>query len=71
MFLPLLINSVGEKKVCITEVDLENYPGLYLTNAEGNNTLSGVFAAYPKEMRQGGHNMLQSRVRERESYIAQ
>ncbi|KAA6307586.1 Retaining alpha-galactosidase, partial [termite gut metagenome] len=25
MFLPLLINSVGEKKVCITEVDLENY----------------------------------------------
>ncbi|KAA6342770.1 alpha-glucosidase [termite gut metagenome] len=71
MFLPLLVNTVGGKKVCVTEVDLESYPGLYLTNAEGNNTLSGIFAAYPKETRQGGHNMLQSRVREREAYIAQ
>lgn len=70
MFLPLVADVGNGKKVCISESDLESYPGLYLTNAKGNNTLTGVFAPYPRSSTQGGHNMLQFRVTEREPYMA-
>ncbi|KAA6314081.1 alpha-glucosidase, partial [termite gut metagenome] len=70
IFLPLVVEMDGGKKVCITEADLESYPGLYLTNAQGNSSLSGVLAPYPKKAEQGGHNMLQMQVTEREAYIA-
>lgn len=70
MFLPLIVDVENGKKVCITESDLESYPGLYLSTSKGNNSLNGISAPYPKRTEQGGHNMLQSRVREREHYIA-
>lgn len=70
MFLPLVVEADGGKKICITESDLENYPGLYFTNASGNNTLTGVQPQYPKKTAQGGHNMLQFIVQQREHYIA-
>lgn len=70
MFLPLVVHPTPDVKVCITETDLNNYPGLYLTNAQGSNSLSGMMAPYPKKMKQGGHNNLQMRVEEREGYIA-
>lgn len=70
MFLPLVAEVGNGKKLLITEADLESYPGLYLTNAKGKNTLSGVFAKYPKATEQGGHNNLQFYVTEREDYIA-
>ena len=57
-------------KICITESGLENYPGLYLSAAEGENRLTGQFAPYPKKTVQGGHNQLQMLVKEREAYIA-
>lgn len=70
MFLPLVANVGNGKKVLVTESDLESYPGLYLTNAQTENALTGVFAPYPLSSEQGGHNMLQFRVTERENYIA-
>ncbi len=70
MFLPLVVEAQDGKKVCITEADLESYPGLYLTNAQGGNSLTGVQAKYPKQSVQGGHNQLQFRVTEREAYMA-
>ena len=70
MFLPLVVQPTPDVKVCITETDLNNYPGLYLTNATGTHSLSGVQAPYPKTQKQGGHNNLQMRVTEREDYIA-
>ena len=69
-FLPLVVEVANGKKVCITEADLENYPGMYLNNKDGNHSLEAVFAAYPKETKQGGHNMLQQSVQSREPYIA-
>ena len=55
----------------ITETHLENYPGLYLVS-EGKNaqTLKGVHAPVPKELKQGGHNELQMLVQTAENYIA-
>ncbi|WP_319504989.1 glycoside hydrolase family 97 protein [Bacteroides graminisolvens] len=70
MFLPLVVQTKSGTKVCITEADLENYPGLYLSSAEGGNSLSGVQPAYPKTTVQGGHNNLQFFVTARESYLA-
>ena len=69
MFLPILVEADNGKKICITEVDLESYPGMYLQK-DGVNSLGSVFANYPLRKEQGGHNMLQQFVREREDYIA-
>ena len=59
MFLPLVVEAGDGVKICITESDLENYPGLFLSAAKGENRLSGKFAPYPKRTVQGGHNKLQ------------
>ncbi|MDR1336396.1 MAG: glycoside hydrolase family 97 protein [Tannerella sp.] len=69
-FLPVLIEGPGNKKICITEADLEHYPGMYLYNGDASNTLKGVFAPCPKKTEQGGHNNLQMLVREREAFIS-
>jgi len=69
-FLPVLIELNDGKKLCFTEADLEDYPGLNLVNRTGSTSLAGVFAPYPKKTLQGGHNMLQLEVVEGEEYIA-
>lgn len=69
-FLPLIVALENGKKVCITEADLESYPGLYLINRDGDTSLTGVFAPYPKTIEQGGHNQLQLLVKERADFIA-
>ena len=66
-FLPITVE--GRAKVCITEADLLNYPGMYLINVDGDSSLEAMFPAYPKTIVQGGHNMLQGIVTAREDYI--
>ncbi|MGV8828068.1 MAG: glycoside hydrolase family 97 protein [Breznakibacter sp.] len=68
-FLPVLVGGAKGKKVCITESDLRNYPGMFLY-ADGNNRLKSAFAPYPKAEQQGGHNNLQMYVSGREDYLA-
>lgn len=70
-FLPLMVDGPSGKKILITESDLLNYPGMYLYNYDGGQVLSGKFAPYPAEVKQGGHNNLQMEVQSREGYIAQ
>lgn len=67
-FIPLLIET-GNKKICIAESDLENYPGMFIVNKDGL-TLNSNFASYPAATEQGGHNQLQQIVTAREPYIA-
>src|SRR6266487_1898217 len=69
-FAPVLVELANNKKAVITEADLEDYPGMFLTNGKTPNGLSGDFAPYPLEEKQGGHNSLQSFVMKREEYIA-
>ena len=69
-FLPVAVSADNGVKILITEADLMNYPGMYLINEDGSNRLTGRFAPYPKTVKQGGHNMLQGVVTEREDYIA-
>ncbi len=68
-FLPLVVEGANGKKICITEADLLNYPGLYLHNKDNSTTLKGVFPAYPKKIVQEVRG-LKGVVRDRESYIA-
>ena len=70
MFLPLIVKLENNVKVCITEVNLESYPGLYLKTNNEKGQLISEFANYPKKVEQGGHNMLQMVVKEREDFIA-
>lgn len=69
-FLPVLVEAPHGTKLCIMESDLLNYPGMYLYNGDGDTSLEGNFAPYPKDLEQGGHNMLQMLVKSRENYIA-
>lgn len=68
--LPAVIKAPAGKRICITESDLESYPGLYLNTGNGVNSLNGVLAPYPKKTVQGGHNQLEKLVKQREEYIA-
>jgi alpha-glucosidase len=70
-FTPLAVEADGGVKICIAESDLESYPGMFVRNEDKSQTLKGVFAPYPKDTFQGGHNMLQRMVKSRETYIAQ
>ena len=69
-FLPLVVESPSGFKVAITEADLFNFPGLSIWNTEGSTTLKGAHARCPKEVWQGGHNMLQGVIKSREDFIA-
>ncbi len=70
-FLPLMVDGPKGKKIVITEADLMNYPGMYLYNGNSDKALEAVFAPYPEEVKQGGHNNLQIEVQTRRPYIAQ
>jgi alpha-glucosidase len=67
IFMPLVVELNDGKKLCFTEADLENYPGLFLNNSQSNNALQGIFAPVPKKTKQSG---IQQVVEERENYIA-
>lgn len=68
---PFLIDLGNEKKAVIIEADLEDYPGMFLTqNSQTKQGLKGVFAPYPKKESLGGYNNMNYMVKEREPYIA-
>ena len=69
-FSPVLVEANNGKKICIVEADLMDYPGMFLYPGDQAQSLKGVFAPYPKQITQGGHNELQGLVDTRESFIA-
>lgn len=69
MLLPTLAELKGGVKVCILESDLESYPGMSLIKSPDGNALNPYFSKYPAKKVQGGHNMLQMQVTERESFL--
>lgn len=68
-FLPLLVDLENGVKAAVTEVHLENYPGMSIRKGSDLG-LKGAFAAYPLKNKPGGHNMLNEIVTERADYIA-
>lgn len=70
MFLPVMVELPQNIKMCITEVNQFDYPGMFLQNFDAKTALTSIFAPYPKDMHQAGHNNLQLLVDSREDYIA-
>jgi len=69
-FLPILAAVPGGPKMLISEVDLEDYPGMFITgSADGTAELRGRFAAYPLKEEQKRDRTLA--VAERADYIAE
>lgn len=68
-FLPLLVQTAGGVNVCITDADLESYPGMFL-HRSGADELEGVFAPSPRKVVPGGYDRMQGVVEEYEPFIA-
>lgn len=68
-FLPVLVDVGDPKKAVILEADIQDYPGMYLTQGSGNS-LKGVFAKYPTVETTGGYNNINYVVNGRTDYIA-
>ena len=69
IFAPIVVER-DDVKVWISESNLEDYPGMFLSNRDGDGILDTEFAPRPKEVEQGGYNMLQGMVKSRHDYIA-
>ncbi len=68
--LPVLVEVPNGPRVALLESDLLDYAGLFLKGSKGSTVLSGVQAAYPKKVHQGGHANFNMIVDERENFIA-
>jgi alpha-glucosidase len=68
-FTPVLVDAQDGLKIVITESDLEDYPGMFVT---GNNStgLTGRFAPYPLEEKIAEGEFPQAVVTRRADYIA-
>jgi alpha-glucosidase len=70
IILPFLIENENGSKVVITEADLEDYPGFYLTINDARNGFEAEQAGFPLVETPGGYNNLQSIVTQYAPYIA-
>ena len=70
IFAPVVVERNG-LKLWISEANLEDYPGMFFSNRDGDGLLDTEFAPRPKQVEQGGHNMLQGIVKSRHDYIAE
>ena len=68
-FTPVLVAPADGPKIIITESDLEDYPGMFITG-NGNNSLAGRFAPYPLDEKIAEGEFPQPIVTRRAEYIA-
>ena len=67
---PILVEGVKGKKVCITDADLLNYPGMFMYPADKPKSLKAVFAPFVSKQEKSKSNAAHVAVLEREKYIA-
>ena len=70
IFTPAVVES-NYLNVCIVESNVEDYPGMFLSNRDQDGTLDTEFAPVPDVVEQGDYNMLQGVVKTRKPYIAE
>ncbi len=68
-FTPILVAPVQGPKIVITESDLHDYPGMFVTG-KNNNSLAGRFAPFPLEETVAEGEFPQAIVTKRADYIA-
>jgi len=67
IFLPLLVDLDAGKKLCVTEVDLWNFPGSFMINNSQKPSFTSVQARYPSKTEPRNNSYFPL---ERHSYIA-
>ena len=70
-FLPLIVEAPNGIKLCLTESDLQDYPGMYLWNDKRIHQLDGIFAPCPEKIRNGGQDMIHCEVIQAKNYLAE
>ncbi len=70
-FLPLVVEAPHGVKLCLTESDLQAYPGMYLWNKSQKHELEGIFAPCPEKIRNGGDDMIHCEVIKTKDHIAE
>ncbi len=68
-YTPVLVVPQSNPKIAITESDLEDYPGMFLSGT-GSSSFKGKFAPYPLEEKLTGRDYPQLIVTKRADYLA-
>ena len=69
IFTPTLLKTATGTNILLTESDLQDYPGMFLTRWEGNS-LQGNYAGYPLSLDTVGSEFRQAIVKTRAPFIA-
>ena len=68
-FLPFLIDFKNRKKAVFLEANLEDYPGLFVTNTKSKSGFEARFSKYPLQETNGGFNNINRLITERADYL--
>lgn len=68
-FLPFLIDYKNHKKAVFLEANLEDYPGLFVTNNKSKSGFESQFSNYPLQETNGGFNNLNKLITQRADYL--
>lgn len=68
-FLPFLIDFKNHKKAVFLEANLEDYPGLFVTNTKSKSGFEARFSKYPLQETNGGFNNINRLITERADYL--
>ncbi|WP_262902717.1 glycoside hydrolase family 97 N-terminal domain-containing protein [Flavobacterium hibisci] len=68
-FLPFLIDFKNLKKAVFLEANLEDYPGLFVTNTKSKAGFEARFSRYPLQEANGGFNNINLLITERADYL--
>jgi alpha-glucosidase len=68
-FLPFLIDYKNHKKAVFLEANLEDYPGLFVTNNNSKSGFESRFSKYPLQEKNGGFNNINRLITERAHYL--
>lgn len=68
-FLPFLIDFKNHKKAVFLEANLEDYPGLFVTNNKLKLGFEARFSKYPLQETNGGFNNINRLITERADYL--
>lgn len=68
-FLPFLIDYKNHKKAVFLEANLEDYPGLFVTNNSSKSGFESRFSKYPLQEKNGGFNNINRLITERADYL--
>ena len=70
-FLPFLIDFKNHKKAVFLEANLEDYPGLFVTNNNSKSGFESRFSKFPLQEKNGGFNNINRLITERADYLVQ